>query len=404
VGAYCSNALVEDAFTAPENSPDGPVSAMLVHDDGSGEALYVGGRFFQVGGVNVANFAKWDGSAWSAVGDALNDQVLAMTQHDDGSGNALFVAGNFNTAGGVQVNRIAKWDGSAWSALGDGFNNQVLALTSAFIDGEQVLVAAGRFTRSGTTDLSRIAKWDGSSWTPLGSGMDLTVRTLAFHDDGSGATLFAGGDFALAGGVVTYSTAKYMGNGVWAGMGEGLAGTIRHMLPHADDTGTHLYAAGNFTDNGQGIEGILGIAKWDGSAWQALGNGLSAPLGGAHRSTKVLPFTTPGDVVRLASFNDGVQTALYAAGDFTRAGNKDTFSLAKWQNGYWYPLGEDFFIPDFGVTQPIEALATWSYQGVPALYFGGNFTQFNFQGHPYMAVMTCPGVMAPKKPMQEDQP
>jgi len=39
----------------------------------------------------------------------------------DGSGN-LYAGGWFPTAGGVPANYIARWDGSAWSALGSGMN------------------------------------------------------------------------------------------------------------------------------------------------------------------------------------------------------------------------------------------------------------------------------------------
>ena len=36
------------------------------------------------------------------------------------SGTNLYAGGYFTTAGGVPANNIAKWDGSAWSALGSG--------------------------------------------------------------------------------------------------------------------------------------------------------------------------------------------------------------------------------------------------------------------------------------------
>ena len=38
------------------------------------------------------------------------------------SGTNLYAGGYFTTAGGVPANYIAKWDGSAWSALGSGMN------------------------------------------------------------------------------------------------------------------------------------------------------------------------------------------------------------------------------------------------------------------------------------------
>ena len=44
----------------------------MTHDDGTGLALYVGGRIAVAsagpGDVSVANVARWNGATWSAVG------------------------------------------------------------------------------------------------------------------------------------------------------------------------------------------------------------------------------------------------------------------------------------------------------------------------------------------------
>src|SRR5262245_24587545 len=45
------------------------VHALHVHDDGSGPALYAGGRFVLAGGSTVRNIARWDGAQWSALGN-----------------------------------------------------------------------------------------------------------------------------------------------------------------------------------------------------------------------------------------------------------------------------------------------------------------------------------------------
>ena len=44
------------------------------------------------------------------------------------SGTTLYAGGGFTTAGGVTVNCVAKWNGSAWSALGTGMDYDVYAL------------------------------------------------------------------------------------------------------------------------------------------------------------------------------------------------------------------------------------------------------------------------------------
>ncbi|MCH8165440.1 MAG: hypothetical protein IH889_07520, partial [Planctomycetes bacterium] len=44
---------------------NGPVSATVVYDDGTGPALYVGGGFNFAGDVSASSVAKWDDTSWS---------------------------------------------------------------------------------------------------------------------------------------------------------------------------------------------------------------------------------------------------------------------------------------------------------------------------------------------------
>ncbi len=154
--------------------------------DGSGN-LYIGGSFTLVGTVAANNIAKWNGSAWSALGTGMNSTVNALAV----SGTDLYAGGDFTTAGGVSANRIAKWNGSAWSPLGTGVDGYVGALAVSGTD----LYAGGDFTTAGGVAANRIAKWNGSAWSPLGTGVDSYVWALAV----SGTDLYAGGYFTFAG-------------------------------------------------------------------------------------------------------------------------------------------------------------------------------------------------------------
>ena len=103
------------------------------------------------------------------------------------------------TAGGVTVNGIAKWDGTAWSALGSGMGGYglVYALAVSWTD----LYAGGYFTTAGGVPANNIAKWDGSAWSALGSGVRSSgsqPQVDALAADGVGH-LFVGGAFSLAG-------------------------------------------------------------------------------------------------------------------------------------------------------------------------------------------------------------
>jgi hypothetical protein len=83
----------------------------------SGNDLYAGGDFVTAGGVSANCIAKWDGSAWSALGSEVRYSVNALAV----SGTNLYAGEGFS---------IAKWDGSAWSALGSGVNNNACALAA----------------------------------------------------------------------------------------------------------------------------------------------------------------------------------------------------------------------------------------------------------------------------------
>ena len=127
-----------------------------------------------------ANYiAKWDGSAWSALGSGMGGQSIGWVNALAVSGTNLYAGGSFTTAGGVPANYIAKWDGSAWSALGSGISgpNGLGGVNALAVSGTN-LYAGGWFTTAGGVPATNIAKWDGSAWSALGSGMgsDPTIR------------------------------------------------------------------------------------------------------------------------------------------------------------------------------------------------------------------------------------
>jgi trimeric autotransporter adhesin len=196
--------------------------ALTVFDDGSGPALYAGTNWTSPGG----GIAKWNGASWSELGSGLADgmgapvvSALAMAVLNDGSGPALYVAGNFASAGGIPVQHIAKWNGTAWSALGppgDGIHGNVNALT-VFDDGSgSALYATGLFHTAGHISAESIVKWNGSTWSPLGSGLSYIgggAHCLAVFNDGGHnvANLYVGGPFDTAGGLSSSGIAEWHG-------------------------------------------------------------------------------------------------------------------------------------------------------------------------------------------------
>jgi hypothetical protein len=245
-------------------NPTSYANDMLVHDDGSGPALVVGGSFTNAGGIATADYvAKWDGAAWAPLGAGTSSIVYALETFDDGSGPALYAGGLFAEASGVAVDNIAKWDGATWSALGSGVTGGsplIVRALAVFDDGSgPALYAGGGFTSAGGVPVDNIAKWDGTGWAPLGSGVDGFVYALAVFDDGSGPALFAGGQFLSAGGVAAKYIAKWDGAS-WAPVGSGTSSVVNTLLVHDDGTGPTLYVGGYFAsayDSGDSY-----IARW----------------------------------------------------------------------------------------------------------------------------------------------
>jgi len=221
VGGYFQGVTAPDDWIAKWNGVvwsavgdglNGQVLAMAVYDDGSGDALYVGGGFDEAGGIAANGIARWDGAAWAPMGDGVgNGSVSVLAVFDDGSGNALFVGGNFTMAGGQPANYIARWDGSVWSMLLQGTDSPVQAL-APFDDGTgRALYVGGSFTMAGGQPADRIARWDGQAWSTLGEGVNLTVHGLAEFDAGSGPDLYAVGSFQMAGGSDSSRIARWNG-------------------------------------------------------------------------------------------------------------------------------------------------------------------------------------------------
>ncbi|MBK9119310.1 MAG: hypothetical protein IPM18_06855 [Phycisphaerales bacterium] len=176
------------------------VNTQVVFDDGSGPALYVGGRFDQAGGQPANNIARWDGTAWAPlgagiVGTLVNAEVNALAVFDDGSGPALYAAGEFDTAGGQPARNIARWNGTTWSALTSSMTGGVIRALAVYDSGNgPALYAAGSFFFSAAGgNAQNIARWNGFWWSPLGGGLDSFVTALAVFDDGTGAALYVGG-------------------------------------------------------------------------------------------------------------------------------------------------------------------------------------------------------------------
>ncbi len=119
--------------------------------------VVIGGAFEGVGGEPLPDLAAWDGAAWSDVGGGVTgSQGFAIVSSVQAYGDGLFVTGAFDAAGGVAAANLAWFDGAAWHALGDGLND----LAESLIVVDDVLFVGGPFTVAGGRPASGIAAWD----------------------------------------------------------------------------------------------------------------------------------------------------------------------------------------------------------------------------------------------------
>jgi hypothetical protein len=207
--------------------------AVVFDDDGAGPnppAIYAFG--FILNGVEGARaLAKWDGStsAWVQVGSSFPTPPGTTTLYAAGSlavyQGSLYVSGIFVTVNpDASINyfspgsAIGRWDGAAWTIVGNGAGPLAVFQNTLYCGGT-IAQASGS---------PGLASWDGAVWSGVAAGLApgtdgyVIVSGLAVADDGSGPALFLGGDFSSAGGVPgTTNLAKWDGT-TFTPLGEGI--------------------------------------------------------------------------------------------------------------------------------------------------------------------------------------
>ncbi len=336
-------------------NPLGMVNSLLVVEPGpgGGPRLYAAGFFDHAGGVPAQSIAQWDGASWSALGSGLDGTVWALAFFDDGSGPALYAGGTFTMAGNVEVNHIARWDGLSWSPVGGGADDTVWAM-AVFDDGSgAALFAAGDFVAAGGAAIEKIARWDGVAWTSLRGGgfVGYTpyVHELSIFDDGSGPALVAGGSFFGVGGIEAANIAKWDGSG-WHALGTGTEHSVWAMasIDNQGGSGQSLYVGGLF--QGAGLSTAQHIAMWDGSGWAQIGPGSDEVIYG----------------MLAVDEKAGPAPGLYVAGDFASVGGAPAPGIAHWDGNQWSDL-------DGGIDGTVQALEVFDGGQGPGLYAGGYF-------------------------------
>jgi hypothetical protein len=401
------------AMTMSTISPE--VDAIAIAANGN---VYVGGQFETVGGVSARNVARWDGSAWHALGtgvyDSAGSEITSKVQAIAINGNDVYMGGGFLYAGGTMVHNVARWNGGAWSGLGSGTGGSYQTVDAIAISGTNVYIG-GRFDQvtdstNGTQGVGHVAMWNGSEWSTMGGGVgDPDVAALVVSPGGiyvggrfttladgttpvnrialwDGAWHAVGGNvFSNPGGGVdsnvyslAYSSAESsiyvggffmttepytanriarwsIGDGEWYALGNSVNGTVYAIGVSGDD----IYLGGNFTSAG-GVPAI-GIARWNKATqtWSGLGSGLDGCTG-LSCTPVVYAIKVVGDLV-------------YVGGNFTKAGGASASRIAVWDltSQSWSTLGDGVFgCSGLFCSTYVRAICSSSYYGI---IVGGRF-------------------------------
>lgn len=223
------------------------VTALAVYDDGNGEALYAGGEFTMSGATEAQHVARWTGTQWVGVGQGLSRTtntslfyVRDMHVFDDGTGEALYVGGGFDVAGVVTTPNIAKWTATDfWQRVGNGSSSgnpthSVFSLATFDAGNGPRLYVAGTSPQYGGVNTGFLGAWDGATWSRPIDGINGPVYEVDALDDGEGAQLYFSGTFNSAAGTPTTGTARWNGTSV---ENETTGGVTRAFaaLPTGDD-------------------------------------------------------------------------------------------------------------------------------------------------------------------------
>jgi hypothetical protein len=325
-----------DGGTPGSDSLDLVASALAVTPG----ALYVGGEFDNAGGIaNADQIATWNGSSWSAVSSSTsqisNGRVSAIAV----SGGKVYAGGTFQNAGAEpNADFLAVWDGTSWkpfcTATGPGpaFGGNVTSLQ--IID--QTLYVGGTFQNgAGIASADYLLACDlatgGSSSTVIDPAHAFAGPVYALTADGNG-TLYAGGGFSNLESIPAADNVAYLpSGGAWQPMGAGggpCGCAVTTFVRGLTAVGTDVYV-GTDANDVAGIPQADHVARWNGSAWSALGSDSGGGNGWLSTTTSINALIGSG-------------SNLFVTGTFLDSnGDARADNVAFFDGTDWHPVGSD---------------------------------------------------------------
>lgn len=289
-GEAKADASTDEALVCHYGLCSGIPQTMIVYNGD----LIVGGSFLTADDMPVGGIARWDGSAWRALGEGTDGTVHALAIYD----GKLIAGGKFAVAGGYPANGLAVWDGSTWASFG---SNLAYCETWDLCIHDGRVIAAGDFRFAAGDSSTGVIASDGGAWTALGNYPGSFVQEIHAYD---GTLVAAEGPSNSKG----FSVAAWNGTD-WTKLGTPFSQRVMALTTY---NGV-LVAGGGF---------ILGndrarLAAWNGATWQ--------PLGAGPNSSILDLEIVSGDLV--------------ATGFFTAVGSEPMNYVARWDGVSWQAIG-----------------------------------------------------------------
>ncbi len=228
--------------------------------------LYVAGWFEHFNGIPVNRIIRYNGSTWQSVGTGVlvccgaTGGVEKMTVYD----NKLIAIGGFIQAGSVSAKEIASWDGMVWDSLGSGLSGVASAPVMVVFNGG--LFVFSQIDTAGGIPVHNLAMWDGGNWNAVGNGFNYwAMSAIVFNNN-----IYVG--LRVLQGNLTSIIVKWDGNN-WTNVEQNISSSSWKMVLALKEFNGCLYAAGRI-DTINGVS-VADIARYDGSNWYPVGNGIS---------------------------------------------------------------------------------------------------------------------------------
>lgn len=199
--------------------------------------------------------------------------------------------------------------------------------THSFCEWNGSVYAGGEVFQADGGPIRGLAQWDGSRWLAVGTGVQLlfgqpfvSLARISALCEFNGDLILAG-TFDRAGGQPVNHIARWDGT-AFHPLGQGIVevgadAEVRSLAVFNNE----LYAAGKFDTAGG--QPALGIARWNGSSWSTCGSGLTNPPAqqGDGRSLLVRG------------------TELWVGGEYSFAGGVAAANIARWNGTTFQAVG-----------------------------------------------------------------